>query len=407
MHPTRRSVLAALPIAAACGGAASAPTSLYVAPDGAGDGASWADAAALTDLDDLLRRAGPGGEVAIAADAGPYDLEDEIPIASGGRRDRLIRVHGVNRTTGAPQAAVLRGGAEDGDGAGQEGFRLLRGANHLHFSHLAFERFGNGCFRVAAPMTGLVIEDCSFDRVYRFLENTISGDETSADLRDFAVRRCRGRHTVRGFLRVRYGSRGGVVEDCAAHGVAHEGDDFPTGCVLEDRAGDIVYRRCMMDGFQQVHGGDYWNGDGFSDEAENFGVRYERCVARGSTDGGFDCKSRNVVLEHCIAEDNKRNFRIWSERGTLISCVSRAPNFRGAGEESADACHVWIGGERAPVVTITNLTIEDRDASSIFSIENDDVRVQLSGLTLHSPRANWGDGRVRRTAGPVTTITPQ
>lgn len=402
MRLTRRSVVAAVPFAAACAGAAQA-AALYVAPDGQGGGASWEDAANLNDLDELIGRLGPGGEILLAADAGAYELHSEIQLASGGRRRQFVWVRGVHRGTGEPQAALLRGASGDA----HEGFRLRRGADYLHFSHLRFERFGNGCFRVAERVTGLMIEDCTFQQVYRFLENTASDDGGGANLRQFVVRRCHGDHVARGFLRIRYASRGGVIEDCAAQGVPRQGEDFPTGCALEDKAGDIVYRRCVMENFQQLHAGDYWNGDGFSDESENFGVRYEHCQARGSTDGGFDCKSRDVVLQHCVAEDNKRNFRFWSERATLAGCISRAPRMRGMEEESADACHVWVGGEAGPAVSINDFTVEDRDAASIFSIEAEDARIELQGLHVHSPRINWGDGRVRHVVGAVTTITPQ
>ncbi len=401
MRLTRRSVLVALPLAATCE-AAELPTTLYVTPDGRGDGASWATAAGLYGIGALLPRVAPGGQILIAADGGPYQLNDEMQIRSGGSRDGAISIRGVNRATGAPQLATLRGAPD------QEGFRLLRGARYLNFSHLAFENFGNGCFRIGGPVSDLKIEDCTFDRVYRFLENTASGEEASASLARFEVRRCRGTGATRGFSRVRYSSIGGLFEDCFARGVPTSDDNFPAGCVLEDDAGQIVYRRCVMEGFQQVRpSATYWNGDGFSDESENFSVRYELCQARGQTDGGFDCKSADVVLDRCVSEDNKRNFRVWSPHATLTGCISRAPHFRGAGIEDADSCHVWIGGERGPVVRMTNFTVEDRDSTAIFSIEDETARIELQGLTVQSPHTNWGDGRVRRVAGPLTFVTPR
>ena len=398
---TRRSVVACLPFAIACQATARSPR-LYVAPGGRGNGSSWGDPASLLDLNNLIGRVSPGGEILVAADAGSYDLRDEIQIASGGSRYGSISIRGVNRTSGAPQLATLLGRPE------QEGFRLLRGANDLRFSHFEFLNFGNGCFRVGAPVNDLTIEDCRFEQVYRFLENTVSGAETDASLTRFYVRRCSGRGVLRSFSRVRYSSRDGVFENCSARGTPREGLDFPAGGVLEDQAGRITYRSCIMENFQQLNAGDYWNGDGFSDEPENFEVRYERCEARGSTDGGFDCKSRDVVLDHCISEDNKRNFRIWSQRATLSSCVSRSPHWRGAGVESADSCHVWVGGEQVPIiVNMSNFTVQDSDSIPIFSFENESVRVRLQGLTVRSPQTNWGDGAVRRVAGAVTTVMPQ
>jgi hypothetical protein len=120
--------------------------------------------------------------------------------------------------------------------------------------------------------------------------------------------------------------------------------------------------------------------------------------SRGSTDGGFDCKSRNVVLQNCVAEDNKRNFRIWSDRATLTNCTSRAPNFRGRdSNENASSSHIWIGGEENIEIDIANLTIEDRDATPIIEFNHDVGHVEIRGVTINSPRLNWGpeEGRIR------------
>jgi hypothetical protein len=389
MRLNRRTLLAALPMAAACSGAARARV-FYVAPDGDGEGGDWNDAANLNDLDSLIPRAGPGGEIRVAADRGAYQIDEPIWIADGGRPGARVRISGVHSETGAPMAAQIAGDRGDDD-IGTDAVRLMRGANHLHFSHFAFSRVGNGCFRVAAPVRDLTIEDCSFDNIYRFIENT-AADEGVADINGFAVRRCSGGAVERGFLRVRYGSRSGVIEDCSAIGLPLEGDEvLPAGCALDDRAHDITYRRCVMENFQQWRAGAYWNGDGFSCEPLNRGIVYEDCVARGSTDGGFDCKSRNVILRRCIAEDNKRNFRIWSRSALLEDCISRSPNFRGERDEETSSCHLWMGDEQARI-RIERLTIvEPNAATAIFEIDYDDARIDLTGLSVQAPRENWGD----------------
>jgi hypothetical protein len=389
MRLNRRTLLAALPLAAACSGAARARV-LYVTPDGDGDGGDWDNAASIGDLDGLIARAGAGGEILIAAERGAYAIEEPIWIGAGGRSGARVRVRGVHSETGAPMAAQIVGDRTEEE-VGTDAFRLARHADHLHFSHFAFARIGNGCFRAAATLRDLVIEDCSFENIYRFLENTVD-DGRVADIRGFAVRRCSGSGVERGFLRVRYASSAGVLEDCSAVGVPAEGDEvFPAGCALDDRARDITYRRCVMRNFQQLRAGDYWNGDGFSCEPDNRGIVYEDCIASGSTDGGFDCKSRNVVLRRCTAEDNKRNFRIWSANALMQDCISREPNFRGENEEETTPAHIWIGDENARV-RIERLTIEDADAGTqLFEIDYDDARVDLSGLTLRAPSENWGD----------------
>lgn len=397
MHVSRRSVLAAIPLAGCANEAQAQLNRAYVTPDGDGDGSSWADAASLNALSDLITRVARGGEVLIAADRGEYSLEDAVELEHGGAEGAEILVRGANSETNAPMAAVLRGNRGD-DEEGPDVFRLLRGANHLRFSHFDFRAIGNGAFHAAAPIANITIEDCAFENIYRFFENTAARGEGHASIRGFVIRRCSGSRVERGFLRVRYNSSEGLIEDCSATGQANEGGLIPVGCALDDRAHTITYRRVFMDGFQQWGGGEYWNGDGFSDEPDNANVRYEACGARGSTDGGFDCKSRNVILENCVAEDNKRNFRIWSDRAALTNCISRAPNFRGRdSNENATSSHIWIGGEENIDIDIVNLTIEDQDATPIIEFNHDVGHVEIRGITINSPRINWGpeEGRIQ------------
>ncbi|MEZ5960110.1 MAG: hypothetical protein R3C30_06730 [Hyphomonadaceae bacterium] len=398
MHLSRRSILAAIPLIGCASEARAQLNRAHVTPNGGGDGSSWVNAARLQDLDDLVAQIARGGEVLIAADRGEYQLTDPVELTHGGVESNEIRIRGVNSETEEAMLAVVRGN-RGGEEEGPDAIRLLRGANHLHFSHFDFRDIGNGAFHAAAAISNIRVEDCRFLNVYRFFENTARG-ERHASVRGFAIRRCEGEGVQRGFLRVRYNSSGGMIEDCRAQGQANQGGFIPVGCALDDRANDITYRRVVMENFQQWGGDDYWNGDGFSDEPGNANIRYEACEARGSTDGGFDCKSRNVVLENCIAEDNKRNFRIWSDRATLTNCVSRNPNFRGRdANENATSSHLWIGGEENIEIGIANLTVEDHDATPIIEFNHDVGRVEIRGVTISSPRLNWGNDERRIRAG--------
>lgn len=397
MSVTRRSILAAIPLLGCASEARARINVIHIAPDGAGDGSSWAHAAGFHAIADLLEHLEPGGEILIAADRGEYALQEPMEIARGGRASQEVYIHGVNSQTGAPMAALLRGN-RSAEEEGIEAFKLMRGANYLKFSHFDFRDIGNGAFRTSGAVSNITIEDCAFENIYRFFENTAGNGEGHASLDRFVLRRCRGSRVQRGFLRVRYNSRNGLIEDCAAQGQANEGGLIPVGCALDDRANNITYRRVVMEGFQQLNGGEYWNGDGFSDEPDNSAIRYEACEARGSTDGGFDCKSRNVVLENCVAEDNKRNFRLWGDRATMTGCISRNPNFRGrAANENASSSHIWIGGEENIDINIANLTIEDHDATPIIEFNHDVGRVEIRGVTITSPQVNWGndEGRIR------------
>lgn len=405
MDVSRRTLIAAIPLIGCAGEARAGANVIHIAPDGAGDGSSWATAASFAAIADLIAHVEPGGEILLAADRGAYEISEPVEIAGGGRTGLEVRIRGVGSETGAPMAAVIRG--EGGGEDGTEAFKLMRGASHLKFSHFDFRALGNGAFRVAGPLSNLTIEDCAFEGVYRFFENTAGNGEGHASLDGLALRRCAGTQVERGFMRLRYNSRNAVIEDCSARGVLSDGGRIPVGCALDDRASNVSFRRCVMENFQQSNGSEYWNGDGFSDEPGNTGVRYEACVARGSTDGGFDCKSRNVVLEHCVAEDNKRNFRIWSDRATLSGCVSRNPNFRGRdANENASSSHIWIGGEDEMQVRINDLTIEDQDATPIIEFNHQEGRVAIQGVTITSPRLNWG-ADAERIRGRMLLSPPQ
>jgi hypothetical protein len=361
---------------------------LHVTPSGAGarTGRAWGDAATIDQLNALIQAAGPGGEVLLAADQGVYHIREPIIVSSGGARARPVTVRAIDSANGAPADAEFRGGrAEPFNPAGERGsecFRLTRGADHLRFRRIQFRNVGNGCFRIGAPVADLTIEDCAFRNVYRFIETTASGSERQASIRGFAVRRCRGAGVERSFARIRYDSARGVLEDCRADSQANEGEHIPAGCALDDSAHDIVFRRCVMENFRQNSGDGYWNGDGFSDEPRNYGISYEQCEARGCTDGGFDCKSAGVVLDRCIAEDNKRNFRLWGAQATLRSCISRNPNWRGAGRENGGPAHIWLGGRRARV-DISRLRVDGDGSVNVFEFEGSDTKIRVDGYRFN------------------------
>jgi hypothetical protein len=383
----------------------------YITPEGAGarDGTSWKDAGRLGDLGALILMAGPGGEVRIAADLGPYRDAENIELRAGGAEGRPVLVHGVASASGAEAPAEIYGSRAESftrdAPKGRECFRLLSGADHLSFRGLSFHNIGNGCFRVGAPIRDLTIEDCAFRNVYRFIENTASGDARDATLTGFAVRRCAGEVIERSFARLRYGTSNGRIEACRADSQGVLGDPFAVGCALEGEAHDIAYVDCVMENFRQVNGAEYWNGDGFSDEYRNANIRYLRCAARGSTDGGFDCKSQNLVMEECFAEDNKRNFRVWSHAARLTSCTSRNPNWRGRGQENGGPCHVWVGGEAGKRIVMEDFTAEARDIAPIFVIDADDLLIDVRSHRFDLPegapleRREGGEGVEIRVAG--------
>ena len=66
------------------------------APAGNGTGDSWANAASLWRLNDMIAAAGPGGTVYVRADAGPYSLaSNKVNISVGGKVGSPVTIIGV------------------------------------------------------------------------------------------------------------------------------------------------------------------------------------------------------------------------------------------------------------------------------------------------------------------------
>lgn len=216
-----------------------------------------------------------------------------------------------------------------GDSIGLVGGEAIRATNNLIVQNCRFLDFGNGAIRVAAPVRNLVVEGCRAHNMYRFLEDTAE-DVPDASLRNFVIRSIEASHLERGFLRLRYQSSGGLIEDVTAVCKESGGARYCVGFALDDQASGITYRRVSARGFREVtrEPGSYWNGDGFTDERGNSAIRYLNCAASDCTDGGFDLKSSGVLLANCVARSNKRNFRLWNS-GSLHDCESHDPLWRG------------------------------------------------------------------------------
>ena len=319
----------------------------FIAPErrGTGSGKNWENAAVLDDLSRMIGEAGPGGRVLLRADAGAY-AQRSLNIYVGGAPGAPVRVMGVD-AAGRPLAAEIVGARSapyDPDGElGREGFRLMRGADDLTFSHLRFVNQGNGCIRVAANISGLTVEDVSAENVTRLIENRASG-KSMATLTGFAFRRIAVRGFSRGVLRLRYDSRDGIIEDVVGDSEHQDKGKFAVGIGFYHNARNIRLRRCQMRNALDTTG-KYWNGDGFSTERDNRAIRFLACGAFGNADAGFDCKGK-VELIDCEASGNLRNYRVWGE-AILINCFSEDPVKRGG---TGGASHIWLAKGATAVV---------------------------------------------------------
>lgn len=280
------------------------------------------------------------------------------------------------------KAATIDGRTFEGDGSGEG----LRAESGLTIKNSRFLNLGNGAIRVNVATDGLIVEQVEGRDLYRFLENTASDRSKPASLTNFTLRGITGNDIRRAMTRIRYRSRDGVIEDVIAR-ANEETERYCAGFVLDDEAQSIIYRRCEAHGFaEQGRGsGDYWNGDGFTDERGNKAIQYLNCIATGSTDGGFDLKSSDVRLSGCVAKDNKRNFRFWGS-GEVDNCRSEEPRSRGG---SGRASHFsFHGGSAKYIIDRPIIRAAADNEAPVFLFDNDSpANVEIRNADIDAPGA--------------------
>ncbi|WP_129792155.1 hypothetical protein [Sphingosinicella sp. CPCC 101087] len=287
-----------------------------------------------------------------------------------------------------------------GTGSGGAGGEGLRATDGMRIANSIFRDLGNGAVRVSRPVTGLTIEDCQGDNLYRFLEVTVSTGGADASLTDFAVRRVRAEGIEHGFSRIRYRSGRGLIEDVTAVCRESGGNDYCVGFQLEGEASEITYRRAIAQAFQESSrpSSSYWNGDGFTDERGNSAIRYIECAASNCTDGGFDLKSSGVMLHDCVARGNKRNFRLWAS-GELQGCESHEPVWRGgSGGKSHFSFHGDVGSYR--IVRPTVRASEGNEAPVFMFATNGQANITIVDADIDAPSAPL----IRVESGPEPNI---
>ncbi|HJT12926.1 MAG TPA: hypothetical protein VJ790_09925, partial [Dongiaceae bacterium] len=149
------------------------------------DGSSIENAGTLSGLNQFIQAAGPGGEVLLLADQGPYQQNAQLSISKGGTEGAPVTIRGIDGS-GNSMAAEIVGSRSSrwtyGMSEGNELFRLLSGADNLVFEDLTARNFGNGVFRAGADISNLTIRDVDASNVSRFIENYVSGAATSATI---------------------------------------------------------------------------------------------------------------------------------------------------------------------------------------------------------------------------------
>lgn len=379
--------------------------SFYVSPTGAGlmDGSSIENAGSLYDIPAFVAAAGPGGEVRMIADQGDYKLDSTpIVITNGGEDGQPVWIHGVDSNGNAMEANIVgtRSDPYDPAGfAGEQGFRLIAGADNLTFSDLGFTNIGYGAIRVGDDIKNLTIEHITATNVQRFFENNASGDATSATISGLTIRDVDINGFSKAAIKLQYDTHDVVIEDVKADSQFQDGDNFAVGVHIDGTAHDIIVRRVEVSNTLDTIN-TYWNGDGFATERGVYNVHFIDTVSANNSDGGYDIKSQSTTLTRTISEGNGRNYRLWATDTVLEDVVSLDPNLQGG---ASNQNHFWLA--KGAKATINSAHISDTDpATIVFNLTEKNAALTVTDLTSSvSSTSSW----LRKGSGSVLTVNGQ
>jgi len=376
---------------------------LYISPtgSGSGDGSSAANAATLDDLPQLIAAAGPGGQVLLLADQGAYTAPTgALAIVAGGTASAPVTIRGVDSADNA-MAATITGTRPDpfdpASPSGEEIFRLLKGADNLRFSDLAFQNVGTA-FRVGADVRNLAIEHVDATNVSRFFDNMVSGANASATITGLTIRDVAVNGYSKGAIRIQYDSSNVLIEDVRGDSQFQDGDNFAIGVHITGTAHDVTIDRvAMRNTLDTVN--DYRNGDGFATERGTYNITLRDVIATGNSDGGLDLKSDNIVVDGAIVSGNGRNIRLWGTGAQLSNIVSLDA---GAPLAGGNREHIWLA--EGASATIDGAFFSDPGSPTLFNLAE-----RNGALTVRDYGLATGAGTVtsKKGSGSVLTLDGQ
>jgi hypothetical protein len=397
---------------------------------GSADGSSPENTLAWTDLAGIVASLPPGSSVGILAEGGRQYRGIAHTFTDGGMPDDgVIQICGVGLDR-RPMRALITSTrpkpapdyhpewARQSVGGGVNLFNF-KGADNLAFRYLDIRDVNFG-FQWLESMSGLIVDDVRMQNVRAglFGENAIDPDGRKRRLENALIRK----FVVEGFqenaarfkgdcnnirmegfylnsmrmqghitIGIQIGEGGGSGDQAhditligAMHGLSgiieachdthyekpwfsgrYDDSGNPIGSSYAPLPG-LVRNPALWDGDNP--GLKHWQGDGITAERDCYRIFLQKILCRGCTDGGYDIKALDVFVDECGAEDNKKNWRVWS-RATeehphgfvMRKGWSKAARKRGGNSGTA---HIFITGNQAgdgnPDV---KLTVED----SVFS----------------------------------------
>jgi len=246
---------------------------------------------------------------------------------------------------------------------------------------------GNGLFVIREPVRNVQIANIRVEGGYRVIENKAAPELAGAGSVGLRVREANATNLERSFARIRYDSHDGVIEDVSASGMLTTGaTDLPVGIAFDGTAHDFRVERCSMRGFQwQRKARQYWNGDGFSTERGNARMLFRQCAAWDNSDGGFDLKSTETLLDDCISGRNARNFRLWSSiRATRLTSLDPV-KIGGIGDTNHFTIMAAKGASEPVVIHIEHLTVKSDRGWPIFDVHHGPAKIIIGSHDIQVP----------------------
>jgi hypothetical protein len=390
--------------------------SRHIMPTPAGNGAgdSWANAASLLRLNDMIAAAGPGGTVYVRADAGPYSLaSNRVNITAGGKAGSPVTIIGVDREL-VPMRATIVGSRTawklpaDPEAVtnvrswfpGGDVFALRSAADYLTFRFFDFQGTGQPFHLTGSTHRGITVSDCNAYNFQRFFEH-----EPATSHIDTILKNVTGTGFSKTAIRIRGDSHNVILEDIVLNSGRQDGHNFATGVECNETAHNITMRRVTATNCHDTRNSNpdkFWNADGFASEAGNYAIYREDCTSSGNTDAGYDDKAADVVNVNCTASGNKVNFKFWGPSTTNINC--RALNPKSRGGVGAQMQYYVYGGSARDIsgadVLIQGGIVSDNDPNTnVFVAEayNSVFRIAGVAVTHHASAARqtelsgWGN----------------
>jgi hypothetical protein len=395
-------------------------------PAGNGTGDSWANAAPLLRLNDMIAAAGPGGTVYVRADAGSYSLlSNRITISVGGRFGSPVTIIGVDRRL-VPMRATILGSRTawtlptDPEAVtnvkswfpGGDVFALRSGADYLTFKFFDFQGTGQPFHLTASTHSGITVSDCNAYNFQRFFEH-----EPATSHIDTTLRNITGTGFSKTAIRIRGDSHNVVLEDIVLNSGRQDGDNFATGVECNETAHNVTMRRVTAINCHDTSNSNldkFWNADGFASERGNYAIYREDCTSAGNTDAGYDDKGSEVTNVNCTASGNKVNYKFWGPSTSNIDC--RALNPKSRGGVGAQMQYYVYGGSApdvsgADVLVQGGIVSDDDPNTNVFVAEayNSVFRIAGIAITHHASAARqtelsgWGNAFLYADPGLDTT----